>query len=136
MHITEAYSEPSQIPTLNFANYIHKCPILLQLLGRVLNPPLHLAFWFGFNAMLILREKCTYSELFWSAFSRIRTEYGEILLISPYSVQMLENADQNNSEYGHFLRNVKVPWNISNESKSMVNLLINFTWVDINNTSF
>ena len=25
-----------------------------------------------------LREKCPYSELFWSAFSRIRTEYGEI----------------------------------------------------------
>ena len=26
-----------------------------------------------------LRKKCPYSELFWSAFSRIRTEYGEIL---------------------------------------------------------
>ena len=25
-----------------------------------------------------LRKKCTYLELFWSAFSRIRTEYGEI----------------------------------------------------------
>ena len=24
-----------------------------------------------------LRKKCLYSELFWSAFSRIRTEYGE-----------------------------------------------------------
>ena len=41
-----------------------------------------------------LREKCPYTELFWSAFSRIRTEYG---------VEMRENADQNNSEYGHFL---------------------------------
>ena len=28
-----------------------------------------------------LREKCSYSELFWSVFSRIRTEYGEILRI-------------------------------------------------------
>ena len=28
---------------------------------------------------------------------------GEILHISPYSVQMRENTDQNNSEYGHFL---------------------------------
>ena len=35
---------------------------------------------------------------------RIWTEYGEILFISPYSVRMRENADQNNSEYGHFLR--------------------------------
>ena len=44
------------------------------------------------------------SELFWSAFSRNWNEYGEILRISRYSVQMQENADQNNSEYGHFLR--------------------------------
>ena len=50
-----------------------------------------------------LREKCPYSELFWSAFSLIRTEYGQILRISPYSVQMQKNVDQNNSEYGHFL---------------------------------
>ena len=42
-----------------------------------------------------------YSELFWSVYSRIRTEYGEILLISPYSVWMPENTDQNNSEYWH-----------------------------------
>ena len=53
-----------------------------------------------------LRQKCPYSELFWSALSGIRTEYGEIqiLRISLYSVQMRENADENNSEYGHFLR--------------------------------
>ena len=37
-------------------------------------------------------------------FSRIRTGYGEILRISPHSVRMRENAEQNNSEYGHFLR--------------------------------
>ena len=41
-------------------------------------------------------------------FSRIRTEYREILRISPYSVQVQENAgknaDQNNSEYRYFLR--------------------------------
>ena len=60
---------------------------------RVSNAPLHLA----------LREKCPYSELFWSLFSRIRTEYGEILCISPYSVRVWENTDQNNSEYEHFL---------------------------------
>ena len=32
--------------------------------------------------MNALRETCNYSELFWSAFSRIRTEYGEIRSIS------------------------------------------------------
>ena len=57
------------------------------------------------NVWAALREKFPYSELFWSVFSRIRTEYGEILRISPYSVQMRENTDQNNSEYEHFLRN-------------------------------
>ena len=31
------------------------------------------------------------------------TEYVEMLLISPYSVWISENADQNNSEYKHFL---------------------------------
>ena len=31
---------------------------------------------------LSLREKCPYSELLWSVFSRIRTEYREILRIS------------------------------------------------------
>ena len=36
-----------------------------------------------------LREECPYSELFWSAFSRI---------FSPYSARIRENADQNNTE--------------------------------------
>ena len=52
-----------------------------------------------------LRKKCPYSELFWSSFSHIRTEYREIQSICPYSVQMWENGDQNNSEYKHFSRN-------------------------------
>ena len=50
-----------------------------------------------------LREKWSYSEFFWSVFSRIWTEYEEILRISSYSVRMRENMDQNNSEYKHFL---------------------------------
>ena len=49
-----------------------------------------------------LREKCPYLELFWSAFSRIRSEYGETRSICKNSVQMREIADQNNSEYEHF----------------------------------
>ena len=64
-----------------------------------------LHFYVGYNGV---HEKCPYSELFWSAFFRIRTEYGEIRTISPYSVQMRKNADQNNSEYGHFLRSDRV----------------------------
>ena len=32
-----------------------------------------------------LPEKCPYSELFWSVFSRIRTEYGPPLIPNTYS---------------------------------------------------
>ena len=48
------------------------------------------------------RKKYLHSELFWFTFSGIRTEYGQIFRISPYSVSMRGNADQNNSDYGHF----------------------------------
>ena len=51
-----------------------------------------------------LRKRYLYLELFWSVFSRIRTECGEIWSISPYLVQMQKNEDQNNSEYIHFSR--------------------------------
>ena len=47
-----------------------------------------------------VRKKCLYSELFWSAFSRIWTENAK------NAEKMRENEDQNNSEYGHFLRSV------------------------------
>ena len=50
------------------------------------------------------RIKYPYSGLFWSASSRTWAEYGKIRSISPYSVRMWENADQNNSEYVHFSR--------------------------------
>ena len=43
--------------------------------------------------MMCCGEKYPYSEFFWSAFSCIRTEYGEILRISPYSARMQENTN-------------------------------------------
>ena len=63
-----------------------------------------------------------YSELFWSAFSRMRTEYREIRRsISLYSVRMWQNVDQNNSEYGHFLLSASVGfWYIKNHKVSDV----------------
>ena len=48
-------------------------------------------------------EKCTHSELFWYGFSRIRTEYGEILLNL-----VRENTDQSSSEYWHFWHSVSL----------------------------
>ena len=55
---------------------------------------------------LTMSKKCSYSDLLWSAFSNIWTEYGGIRNISLYLVRMQENADQNNSEYGLFSRSV------------------------------
>ena len=57
---------------------------------------------------LPLREKCPYSEFFWSIFPRIWTEYGEIGRISPHLVRMKENTDQKNFEYKHFSRSVQL----------------------------
>ena len=79
--------------TLVAVNYFLK-KVSSQLFGRFFN--------------ILLREKCPYSELFWSVFSRIRTEYGGIRSISPHSVWMREDTDRGNSECGHFLRSDKV----------------------------
>ena len=46
-------------------------------------------------------------RVFWSVFSPIRTEYGDLLCKYSYSVQMRENNNQKNSEYGHFLRSLR-----------------------------
>ena len=48
-----------------------------------------------------LRERHSFLELLRSVFSCIRTEYSSI---SPYSVGIRKNTDQNNSEYQNFLR--------------------------------
>ena len=37
-----------------------------------------------FDLEYTLREKCFYSDLFWSVFFRIRTEYGEIPNVGKY----------------------------------------------------
>ena len=51
-------------------------------------------FKYIFHYYITVREKCQIRSNFWSVFSLIRTEYGEILCISPYSVRMRESTDQ------------------------------------------
>ena len=50
-----------------------------------------------FNQKHKLGEKCPYFEFFWSVFSLIRTDYGDLQIKSPYSVQMQVKIDQKNS---------------------------------------
>ena len=45
-------------------------------------------------------------SFFWHVFSRIWTEYGEILRIAPYSIRMRENTDQKSSLFRQFSRSV------------------------------
>ena len=50
-------------------------------------------------------------SFFWSVFSNIRTEYGEIPCISPYSVQMRENTDQKKLRiWKHFTQWTVMPY--------------------------
>ena len=63
--------------------------------------------------------------VFWSAFSRIRNEYGEILRISPYLVQIWENANQKNPEYRHYSRTVYQKHGFTNQSWKLCN--VNFS---------
>ena len=82
-----------------------------------------------------LREKCPSSELFWSIFSRIRTEYGEILRISPYSVPMRENMYQNNSEDRDILRSDEVLKSLLSSFLS-IQILCFWIWVWFLGSSF
>ena len=76
--------------------------------------------------------------LFWSVFSRIRTEYEKIQSISPYSAEMWENADQNNSEYGYFLRNESCRPKTCNFNKkeALTQMLSCEFWKTFKNTFF
>ena len=82
-----------------------------------------------------LREKCPYSEFFWSLFSRIQTEYGDIRSISRYSVWMRENTDHKNSKFAHLSHSymvssilfwfcfLRVPYIRKIKSSSLLNFL-------------
>ena len=57
---------------------------------------------------MTLSKKCPYLELFWPAFFlhfpafRLNTKY--LSVFSPNARKYGKNANQNNFEYGHFLR--------------------------------
>ena len=60
-----------------------------------------------FNVCLIILH-CVKSiqmwSFFWSVFSRIRTEYGDLRSKSPYSVRIREVRTRKNSVFGRFSR--------------------------------
>ena len=60
------------------------------------------------NIFQPLRKRCSYLELFWSAFSRIQNEYREILRIFPYALRMQKNTGHNNSKYRQFYLSERV----------------------------
>ena len=54
---------------------------------------------------------CPYSELFLSAYSRIRTKYGEILRIFSYSVQMPTRTTPNTDTF-YTVKDLLINWDI------------------------
>ena len=52
-----------------------------------------------FSSSVTLREKCPYSEIFWSVFSRIQTEYGEILHIQSECGKIWSRKTPNKSTF-------------------------------------
>ena len=52
------------------------------------------------------REKCQIRSFFSSEYFCIQTEYGDLLRISSYSVQIQEMWTKNNSLFGHYSRSV------------------------------
>ena len=54
----------------------------------------HPLFKMCFHKLVDCVKSVQIRSFFWSVFFRIRTEYGEIRSISPYSVRMRENTDQ------------------------------------------
>ena len=73
----------------------HQDPSISQIFLKF---PYILIFWASEFAPYSANRHCVKSvqrqSFFWSAFSRIRTEYGDIFRISPYSVRMRENTDR------------------------------------------
>ena len=59
---------------------------------------------------ILLHEKSPNTEFFWSVFSRIWTEYGDLHRKYPYSVQMRKNTDQKNYLLGQFLRRFRLAY--------------------------
>ena len=59
------------------------CPDMLQVSGSVFELPYRHCV-----------ESVQIQSCFWSVFFRIRSEYGEIRSISPYSLRLRENTDQ------------------------------------------
>ena len=101
-----------------------------ELHGRKINVPGYQEVRFLCHLLFSLRKKSPYLKLFWSVFSRIRTEYGEIQIISPCSVRMRENVDQNNSDYGHFSRSALhiSSFSIVTYFIRFLNMCFHYTW--------
>ena len=89
---------------------IFMCSFFCNIMFSSLYPMSYNNITVSSNKNTTNRKKCLYSELFWSAFfphflafDWIRRDTWYLSLFSPNAEKCRKNADQNNSEYGHFL---------------------------------
>ena len=66
---------------LSFGTLLNRCFCQIEFTNFLIHIELFDLYYVLSSIWISLCKKCPYSELFWSAFSRIRTEYGEILRI-------------------------------------------------------
>ena len=64
---------------------------------------LKIAIVLPFLENFALPGKCLYFKFFWSVFSCIWTEYGDLICKFPFLVRIRENKGQKNFEHEHFL---------------------------------
>ena len=83
-------ADTKTIFSYNFRALLSNCCILV-VGGRCSVAAFYVKKFFAQNHCV---KSVQIGSFFWSLFSRIRTEYGEIRSISPYSVRMPENTDQ------------------------------------------
>ena len=92
-----------------FFNITFLYPVLefyLKLFTRIIEKLFkNTCIYFKSKLLLII---CIFKirSFFWSIFSCIWTEYGDLVRKSPYSVRIQENTDQKNSVFGHFSRSI------------------------------
>ena len=95
--LPEVYSEPSKTSKMVF---FAKLVNTLELLKFLQNSPSNM-FQRVLKTPLTLNENCSYFEFFWSVFSCIQIEYGELLCKSQNAFHIRGNTHHKNSKYGY-----------------------------------
>ena len=80
-------------------NFHSNCPLQWNIKGNLCENKCATILWAKNKELNHCVKSVLIQSFFWSVFSRLRTEYGQILRISLNSVRMRENTDQKKNPY-------------------------------------